>query len=1047
MIANYDDSGKSVRLWKEVLKSRGYIESSYMSGLSATEMHAQLMTARHALLTATQRTKDSGHLQRELDKAIQRQVIQYDFSVRSPEGEIFELICGQYGFSPDRLFPYNLDSALLSKQNAIRTFSDATLRKSTMVAELWRLEQQCNVSSSSSSTGCITSFDQLCDVLESEAHLILSLITNVRNRRNVLTEAAIPESVNTFIVYLPVRLNSILHSASYANNGASHSGGTCKYDDTVEERLPHQNISNPPPPPLLCASYVIRSTRALIEKIYSYYPYQHPRYYELECALVTALCSKRVIICMGLSRNTFDRVIQDILDEVVSSFAVPGEAIGNRAAQYLGSFETKQQLDKSRTTGAQRLPGQAHLITLQELLYLKNDPEAHTMEIYTKPYTDVRCFLSENERTGIEHAAACLQMSSQHEVDYGIGIVQKQEECVDHAFAQYIAQDLVACSVEDICTNYWMYIAEDGIEPTSAQIKDEFEVTNDMNFESPQEKHTSRSDYNERVFSQQQRIFSSMGSPAKCACISSTEDAAMHCMDTHMHFMRFELNNHQMQTMGTDVLDVMQCVAQSLRAHMFRVTGQMQTCGYPHDSHTTTSFGVACVNPDQSHGLMVWSESKKRKPPHVLFSMWVSPVTNDCKDVRTLHICVNATYPLRNGAEAANASMNDTNITRGELRAFVQQNIFHVRIKGVSHIRAAFVHPRNIQIYNSVTMETQYKRVFPILTSGTNLAEVLMHPFVDARYTTSSNPREIENSFGIAAAEIFILRQMVRIFPAIRHEIFFRQVTKFMTHRGTLMDVRCTTFNKHYQPKRNTGAGFLHLQTSEQPVAAIFDAAFHNAIDPLVGASESLLTSNLAPIGTGFVDVAIHHVKQSKQADGNQTIDRVKHMAVVLDLTQQDIQEFVGCVDHDEMVTQTISRSLVSDALNANPEIQEKQDSAEIHSQLGVLSTVAAAAAAASGSSSSAAVPHPTQTALNQYIADYQERCARYKRKCQDWMFQEKAQEDMQQRAMQASLVPIVDVSRQKQTVIGKQKRFKPAATAAAVAVPSATSNNTHPTK
>jgi DNA-directed RNA polymerase beta' subunit len=999
-LQNYE-ARKSMHHWRDVLQSRGYIESSYMSGLNPMEMHAHLMTARHTMLSATLYTKKSGHLQRELDKAIQRHVVQYDFSVRSPEGDIYELICAQHGFSPERMYPYNLDCALLSKQNIMCNFANFILHEFDMVPTLWKLEQQC--ASQHTDTACVTtSLEQLRGILDSEMHLIISLIQKVRQRKSASANAGLFMSPSSaFIVYLPVRLNAIVQAAWEQQE-----------QQQQKQSLP-ENVSQSS---LLCASYVIRSTRALIEHIYACYRYQHPRYYELECALVTALSSKRVILSMHMSRTTFDRVIQHIRDEVMLSFVVPGEAIGSRAAQYLGSFDTKQHLDKSRTSCAHGLPGDS-FVTLQHLLYLKKDSDAHTMEIYTKSYHEAQPFLSDSECAWIEHAVAAVvrvqTTSTQSNITSQAMDEARLQECRNHAFAQFVAQDLLPCTVQDLCTNHECYAAEENVASFSIRFKQESQTIVDGDVLLPLSEHAaSRECYNGYIRTTVASQDSKPNTMEPCLCMSMTDVTALYT-DPRMHVIKLEISTRRMQTAGTDVFDLVQRVALSLRAYMLKTTGQALTCGGAASescdplSPSSSLFGTVCKNSEQSHCLVVWSAPKKRQQPHMLFSMWVTPADNG--DIRTLHICLNAVHPLRRAA-AVDASI-DMNTSQEELRAFMLEYIFRVRIKGIHHIHAAFVHPRNIHVYDAVKMETRIKQVFPILTSGSNLSEVLLHPFVDVRYTTSSNPIEIASAFGIAAAEAVLLRQLAHMFPSIPHDTYFRQVAKFMTHRGTLMDVRSATFNKHYQQGHHVGMGFLHLQTSEQPVPAIFDAAFSHAVDPLVGASESMLTSNIAPVGTGFgsFDITIERILSSTPfTDCEETkASSINDTAVVQDLTHADVRQLIGR-DTDEYPV------LVTSNVDVSSEVAQMMTDAAT-------------------SSSGVASGLPSQTKINTFIEDYQARCAQYKRKCRDWLSQEKAQEEMQQRAMYASLAPTSNAFHPKKPMIGKQKRFKPAASSASV--------------
>lgn len=84
--------------------ARGFIKSSYMTGLSPTEFFYHAMGGRESLVDTAVRTQQSGYLQRRLIHALETLKIEYDGTVRDPYGNVVEFIYGGDGLDPSRSY-------------------------------------------------------------------------------------------------------------------------------------------------------------------------------------------------------------------------------------------------------------------------------------------------------------------------------------------------------------------------------------------------------------------------------------------------------------------------------------------------------------------------------------------------------------------------------------------------------------------------------------------------------------------------------------------------------------------------------------------------------------------------------------------------------------------------------------------------------------------------------------------------------------------------------------------------------------------------------
>lgn len=83
-------------------EAKGFVESSYKSGLSPTEYFFHAMGGREGLVDTAVRTSRSGYMQRRLINALEDIKIMYDGTVRNTAGTIIQFVYGEDGIDPSR---------------------------------------------------------------------------------------------------------------------------------------------------------------------------------------------------------------------------------------------------------------------------------------------------------------------------------------------------------------------------------------------------------------------------------------------------------------------------------------------------------------------------------------------------------------------------------------------------------------------------------------------------------------------------------------------------------------------------------------------------------------------------------------------------------------------------------------------------------------------------------------------------------------------------------------------------------------------------------
>jgi DNA-directed RNA polymerase beta' subunit len=83
--------------------ARGFVDNSYISGLTAPELFFHAMGGRIGLIDTAIKTSSSGYIQRRLIKGLEDIKIEYDMTVRNSKGKIVQFLYGEDGFDTTRI--------------------------------------------------------------------------------------------------------------------------------------------------------------------------------------------------------------------------------------------------------------------------------------------------------------------------------------------------------------------------------------------------------------------------------------------------------------------------------------------------------------------------------------------------------------------------------------------------------------------------------------------------------------------------------------------------------------------------------------------------------------------------------------------------------------------------------------------------------------------------------------------------------------------------------------------------------------------------------
>ena len=89
-------------------ESRGFVESSFVNGLTPQEFFFHAMGGREGLIDTAVKTSETGYIQRKLVKAMEDCKINFDMSVRNASGQIIQFLYGDDGMNAVKLENHNM---------------------------------------------------------------------------------------------------------------------------------------------------------------------------------------------------------------------------------------------------------------------------------------------------------------------------------------------------------------------------------------------------------------------------------------------------------------------------------------------------------------------------------------------------------------------------------------------------------------------------------------------------------------------------------------------------------------------------------------------------------------------------------------------------------------------------------------------------------------------------------------------------------------------------------------------------------------------------
>jgi DNA-directed RNA polymerase beta' subunit len=283
--------------------ARGFIENSYISGLTAPELFFHAMGGRIGLIDTAVKTSQTGYIQRRLIKGLEDLKVEYDMTVRNNKGKIVQFAYGDDGFDSTRGENQSVPLVSMSTEDIYLHYDIAGIndQHSDMlnvysVGTLARLKKQ----RAATKELCQKYIDKM---IEARTNVVECVFGN-KNDNNVV----VPVSFQNMIANIQGQLN--LNSASIVDITPLEAF------ELIEEYFEK----------LKRLTYV--QPKSLFEVLYFYY-----------------LTPKDLLVNKRFHRAAIIMLLENVILKYKQSIVHPGEMVGVIAGQSIGEPTTQLTLN------------------------------------------------------------------------------------------------------------------------------------------------------------------------------------------------------------------------------------------------------------------------------------------------------------------------------------------------------------------------------------------------------------------------------------------------------------------------------------------------------------------------------------------------------------------------------------------------------------------------------------------------------------------------------------------------------------------------------
>jgi DNA-directed RNA polymerase beta' subunit len=296
----YDDSSEA----------RGFIESSFIRGLTPQQFFFHAMSGREGLIDTAVKTADTGYIQRQLIKSMEDLTVQHDGTVRDCNNNIIQYHYGEDGINPTKIETQSLPIGKLSQEEIRTQFGMTEVDWSTVLKD---------------------------GVERNDSLLITEYVQEIIFDQRMMVEGVFQKkSLDSGSVFAPVNL--------------------ARWILNTKVRF----ALNPKDKTDLTPGIVLEGIKKIIGRTHAYH--------KIWCALLRFhLAPHKLIVKERFTISAFEMLMELIVATHMKSWIQPGEQVGIVAAQSIGEPATQMSSVKDSLIVLQSDSGLKYYGTIGEI--------------------------------------------------------------------------------------------------------------------------------------------------------------------------------------------------------------------------------------------------------------------------------------------------------------------------------------------------------------------------------------------------------------------------------------------------------------------------------------------------------------------------------------------------------------------------------------------------------------------------------------------------------------------------------------------------------
>ncbi|KAG0729095.1 DNA-directed RNA polymerase II subunit RPB1 [Chionoecetes opilio] len=325
-------------------ESRGFVENSYLAGLTPSEFYFHAMGGREGLIDTAVKTAETGYIQRRLIKAMESVMVNYDGTVRNSVSQVIQLRYGEDGLAGE----YVEFQKMPTVKQSNRRFEENYRFDATNERYLRRLFNEDVVREMIGSPEAIS-------ILETEW---AKLQEDRGGLRQVFTKG------DTKVV-LPCNLERMIWNVQkifHINKRTPTDLNPIRVVEGVTEMLAKCNI-------------VSGNDRISVQA-------NENATFCFQCLVRSTLCTKKVAEDYKLTTESFNWLVGEIETRFHQAIAAPGEMVGALAAQSLGEPATQMTLNTFHFAGVSSKNVTLGVPRLKEIINISKKPKAPSLTVF-----------------------------------------------------------------------------------------------------------------------------------------------------------------------------------------------------------------------------------------------------------------------------------------------------------------------------------------------------------------------------------------------------------------------------------------------------------------------------------------------------------------------------------------------------------------------------------------------------------------------------------------------------------------------------------------